>query len=79
MLTISNNHGGNLAHGTLDHVMVIIHHGVAHSKSRTKNKKNQNKPLFNMKPLSKKGIHVGWGAIPEPPSSFMGSIPHVIY
>ena len=23
--------------------------------------KNKNKPLFNMKPLSKEGIHVGWG------------------
>ena len=38
MLTMSNNHGGNLTHGTLDHDMVIIYHGVAHSKSRTKQK-----------------------------------------
>ena len=28
MLTMPNNHGGNLAHGTLDHDMVIIYHEV---------------------------------------------------
>ena len=33
-----------------------------------------------MKYLSKGEIHVGWGkAMHEPPSSFMGSIPHVNY
>ena len=36
MLTRSNNHGGNLAHGTLGHDMVITYHGVAPSMSRTK-------------------------------------------
>ena len=36
MLTMSNNHGGNLAHGTLDHDMAMTYHGVAHSKSKTK-------------------------------------------
>ena len=36
--------------------------------------------MFNMKELSKGEIHVGWGkATQEPPSSFMGSIPHVNY
>ena len=31
------------------------------SQGLNKKNKNQNKPLFNMKPLSKEGIHVGWG------------------
>ena len=35
MLSMFNNHGGNLAHGTLGHDMVITYHGVAPSMSRT--------------------------------------------
>ena len=35
MLSKCNNHGDNLAHGTLDHVMVTTYHGVAPSMSKT--------------------------------------------
>ena len=35
MLSKFNNHGGNLAHGTLGHDMVISYHGVAPSRSST--------------------------------------------
>ena len=48
MLTKFNNHGGNLAHGTLGHDMVMTYHGVEHSMSRTKSLKI-NKTQFNMK------------------------------
>ena len=67
MLTKFNNHGDNLAHGTLGHGMVMTYHGVAHSISRTK-KLKINKTNVQYENILAKGECMWYGRETRPKS-----------